>query len=74
MNTQETLEHAKKFESSAMATIQSKFLMKTKDGGTIEVKELRVIPPKDFTSFTKQQQIKSRHGTFSGVITGRIVR
>lgn len=73
MNTQETLEHAKKFESSAMATIQSKFPMKTKDGGTIEVKELKVIPPKDFTSFTKQQQIKSRDGNLSGVITGRIV-
>lgn len=73
MNTQETLEHAKKFESSAMAAIQEKFPMKTKDGGTVEVRELKVTAPKNFTSFARQQQIKAQDGNLSGVVTGRIV-
>lgn len=53
MNTQETLEHAKKFENEAMMAIQEKFPMKTKDGGTIEIRELKITPPKDFTSFRR---------------------
>lgn len=73
MNTQETLEHAKKFENEAMMAIQEKFPMKTKDGGTIEIRELKITPPKDFTSFSKQEKIKTRSNSLTGTITGKVV-
>ena len=54
MNEQQVKEIASRFEARALDTIKSRFPMTCKNGNIVDIANLKVKQPQNFTSISKQ--------------------
>ena len=66
MNEQQVKEIASRFEARALDTIKSRFPMTCKNGNIVDIANLKVKQPQNFTSISKQYELKNKDKSLVG--------